>query len=257
MTDPILEHWNQQASIYGQDEQATMPDTYLRQLEIQNIRKYLGSCDRVLDVGCGNGFGTINLAQATSDEVTGIDFSPKMIEQANEKLAGCEPALRRRVRFIVGNVLSIPSELGVFSRITSARCLINLRGLQEQVQALREIHGRLAQGGQAVLSEDTMEGMSKVNSLRQLVGLPDLPVRWHNHYLDLKLLVQHLEGLFRLVAIDDFSSTYYIISRVINARLAADRGEEPRYDAGINRIAAHLPAIGDYGLPKIIVLERL
>jgi SAM-dependent methyltransferase len=253
----ILDHWNQQAAVYGQDEQATMPDTYLRALEIQHLAAYITSRDRVLDVGCGNGFGTICLARATDNEVIGIDFAPKMIDQANDRLASCEPTVRRRVHFMIGNVLQIPTALGMFDKITSARCLINLRNHQEQDQALRQIHERLLTCGQAVLSEDTMEGLAKLNSLRHLVKLPDVAIRWHNHYLSVGDLMGRLASLFRLVAVDEFSSMYYIMSRVVNARLAADRGEEPRYDSTINRVAAELPSLGDYGLLKIIVLERL
>lgn len=255
--DSILEHWNQQAAVYGQDEQATMPDTYLRALEIQRLGTYITSRDRILDVGCGNGFGTLCLAQATDNEVIGIDFAPRMIDQANERLARSEPAVRRRVHFIIGNVLQLPPTLGMFDKIMSARCLINLKNGQEQDQALRQIHGRLPPGGQAILSEDTMEGLAKLNYLRHLVKLPDVTIRWHNHYLSVGDLLETLADLFRLVAVDEFSSMYYIMSRVVNARLAADRGEEPRYDAPINRLAAELPSLGDCGLLKIIVLERL
>jgi SAM-dependent methyltransferase len=256
-SESICDYWNQQASLYGQDEQATMPDTYLRSLEIRNLTKYITPQDRILDVGCGNGFGTIFLARATANEVVGIDVAPKMIDRANDRLAKSEPDIRSRVRFMTGTVLNIPSALGVFDKVASARCLINLGDQEEQVEALRQIHGRLTEKGQAVLSEDTTEGLARINSLRQVVKLPEVAIRWHNHYLDVGYLMARIGKLFRLREIDEFSSTYYIISRVVNARLAADRKEEPRYDSDINKVAAQLPSIGEYGLLKIIVLERL
>ena len=107
----------------------------------------------------------------------------------------------------MGNVLELPSELGTFDTVTSARCLINLPDEQHQLRALHEMHARLRLGGRAVLSEDTVEGWSQVNSLRRLVELPDLPIRWHNHYLDLSKLLAKLKPQFKVVTTDDFSST--------------------------------------------------
>jgi SAM-dependent methyltransferase len=258
MSDAVREHWDAQASLYGVDERATMPDVYLRQLEIEAIKKYLRPTDRILDVGCGNGCGTVRLAEAARRQVIGVDFSARMIEKAKERLASCkEEDVRQRVLFRVGDVRHLSPDLGVFDKVTTARCLINLASAEAQVEALRSIHSCLRTGGRAVLSEDSLEGLVRINELRRMVGLSELAVRWHNQYLDVPRLMSEVTTLFRLVTVDEFASTYYMVSRVINARLAADRGEEPRYECDMNRVAALLPAAGDYGLLKIIVLERV
>src|SRR5438552_3100389 len=105
----ILELWEQRAMAYKQDGEATMPDHYLHQLEIRHILKYVGVDDCVLDVGCGNGLGTMTLAEKTTRPVVGLDFSPEMIRYADERLATSRSDLRERVRFVVGSVLDLPT----------------------------------------------------------------------------------------------------------------------------------------------------
>lgn len=53
------------------------------------------------------------------------------------------------------------------------------------------------------------------------------------------------------------SSTYHFLSRVVNAKLAADSGEELHYDAAINLLAAQLPqGIGEYGPVKACIWRK-
>ena len=53
------------------------------------------------------------------------------------------------------------------------------------------------------------------------------------------------------------SSTYYFLSRVVNAWLAAKEGKEPDYNSPVNELALHLPAIGDMGQGRTWVWKRV
>ena len=53
-----------------------------------------------------------------------------------------------------------------------------------------------------------------------------------------------------------FTSTYYLLSRVVYARLAKDRNEELRYDSEINQLALKLPSFGDLGAVRLWVWRR-
>ena len=55
---------------------------------------------------------------------------------------------------------------------------------------------------------------------------------------------------------NDYSSTYYFLSRVVNAAVAAEAGEDPDYDSFINRLALKLPPMGDMGQGKIWLWRR-
>ncbi len=55
----------------------------------------------VLDVGCGTGRWLQQISESTPQSLTGIDFSPEMLDRAQQKLG-------RRARLAVGNATSLP-----------------------------------------------------------------------------------------------------------------------------------------------------
>lgn len=56
----------------------------MRKIEVQEILRLVQLCHRVLDVGCGCGYHDVVFALSEKvEEVTGIDYSSRSIEQAN------------------------------------------------------------------------------------------------------------------------------------------------------------------------------
>jgi ubiquinone/menaquinone biosynthesis C-methylase UbiE len=221
----------------------------------REIKKfYLIDQGRLLDIGCGNGFSTLHYAHMHPGlKILGIDFSEHMIRQADLAKAGAGAG---NVTFEVGNVLELNQPDDSFDLVTTDRCLINLPRWEDQAQALGEIHRVLKAGGTYVMCEDTQEGLEKLNLLRRSQKLPEIPTRWHNLYLSEKRLTELYPKYFDLVEINNFSSLYYLASRVFNAKLSAMEGREPAYDHPINQIAAQLPSVGDYGPLKIFVFRK-
>jgi trans-aconitate 2-methyltransferase len=65
----------------------------------------LADAERIVDLGCGSGENTLELARRSpAADTLGIDGSAAMIEAANKLLAGAAEDLRRRVRFELGEV---------------------------------------------------------------------------------------------------------------------------------------------------------
>jgi hypothetical protein len=65
--------------------------------------------------------------------------------------------------------------------------------------------------------------------------------------------------MFTVEKIINFSSFYYLASRVINAKISQEQGIEPSYDSEINRVAAmcsSLSCFGDFGPLKLFVLRK-
>jgi hypothetical protein len=94
-----------------------------------------------------------------------------------------------------------------------------------------------------------------VNVMREHADLPTINNHWHNLYLDEKAFLDGLPGNIRHIETVAFSSLYYLISRVFNAKLTPE-GEAPSYTAAINKIAAQLPSVGDFGPHKLFILEK-
>lgn len=107
-----------------------------------------------------------------------------------------------------------------------------------------------------VMCENSQQSLKNLNQLRKAVGLYKISNRWHNLYINEERFFPAMKRFFTLQAIDSFSSSYYIGSRIFNGKMAEMEGREPNYKDPINRIAAQLPPIGDYGPMKIFLLKK-
>jgi len=253
----IKEYWDGQAEKYGADVSATMPDALLKDLEVRTICDHLGRSKNLLDVGCGNGYSTIKFAKAFQFlRVQGVDYSEKMIEAANRTLKSEHKELKARVSFAVGDITDLKLKPGSFDTITTDRCLINLPNPQSQLLALANVHRVLQAGGIYLMCEDTIQGLSRINEMRKSCSLSTIPMRWHNQYIDEQAFLPVAKKLFEVIEINNFSSLYYIASRIFNAKLSEMEGKEPSYNHPLNRIAVDLPSVGDYGPLKLFVLKK-
>jgi demethylmenaquinone methyltransferase/2-methoxy-6-polyprenyl-1,4-benzoquinol methylase len=101
------------------------------------------SGDRVLDVCCGTGDLAIAAHEAGAD-VTGLDFSERMLERAKRK----EPA----VAWVQGDALSLPFADRSFDAATVA---FGVRNLADLERGLRELRRVLRTGGRVGVLEIT------------------------------------------------------------------------------------------------------
>lgn len=253
----IKEFWNEQAEKYKIDYLATVPDKFLKELEIKNILKYIpDKCNKIVDLGCGNGFSTIEFAKQKNSDFTGIDYAENMIEQANKALKKNQRRLKGKVNFITGDILDLsflPADK--FDAVITDRCLINLVSLSDQKKAIGQIEKILKKKGKYIMCEDTQAGLNKINELRKLSGLSIIPNHWHNIYLNEERIIPYIKRYFNILEVDNFSSLYYIASRIFNA-ISAKNISKPDYLSEINRVASILPSVGDFSPLKIFYLEK-
>ena len=94
--------------------------------------------ERVLDVGCGTGALTVELAAAKVGAVTGIDLSLPYIEYARRRVTG------RIVTFEVGDALRLPYPDAAFDRTLS---MLALDVFPDATQALAEMRRVTRPGG--------------------------------------------------------------------------------------------------------------
>lgn len=82
-------------------------------------RLKLGRTERIIDLGCGGGENTAELARRIIDgSVTGLDSSPAMIERAQKLRDELDPEVRDRLCFVQGDLREI-SQLQKFSVVFS------------------------------------------------------------------------------------------------------------------------------------------
>ena len=245
-TRTVCDFWNSRA---GLGQWAGTRDVIAKQIELRAIASYVRDGMRILEVGCGNGIAAIELARSHDVTIRAIDYAAEMIAAANA-LRG-DQQLRGSVRFEVGDVQSLADFGEKFDLIYTERVLINLPDWPAQKKAIGDIANLLAEGGIYVMCENSQDGLDELNQLRARVDLPAIAAPWHNRYLRDRELEEINCPDLRLASIDYFSSTYYFLSRVVNASAAARDGIEPEYDAAVNQLALRLPAIGKLGQGRI------
>lgn len=252
--------WDDFARKYSLDSRASTPDAYLVNLEIRTLGKYIGNGGRLLDIGCGNGYAAIKLAQKKAVEIIGVDISSEMITCANRMLENYMGDLKGEVQFELGNILSpsFTERFGqnCFDTVLTKRTLINVLNWSEQKEAITKILHLLKPKGNYIMIEGTVQGYENINSLRERFKIARTPIRWHNNYLDEEKLIPFLNENFDIVCIRNFSSTYYIGSRVIQPVILKPFKKEPRYDFFLNRLFSYLPNFGNYGIQKLFICRK-
>ena len=144
-------------------EQADRYDRASRRIWTRFVdAELVGSTDRVLDVGCGTGGPTRDIAHvATDGEVTGIDLSTRMLELARELSA--DEGLDN-VTFVRGDAQVFPFEPEAFDVVMS--CFGSMF-FSDPVAAFTNIGGGLRRGGTlALLAWRALEENDWLMSLR-------------------------------------------------------------------------------------------
>ncbi len=249
----LLDFWNDRSKL---DYLAGTNDFVAKELEMRTLSQYFSDGLKVLEVGCGNGIAAIELAKRFGVSITGIDFSPGMIDAAQERLAA-QKDMKGSVRFCVGDVRDVSTIECDYDIAYTERVIINLPDWVEQGNAIRAILEKLKPGGKYLMCENSADGLDGINELRTAAGLPAISAPWHNRYLRDAEVAQLVTDGAKLSAVIAYSSSYYIISRVVNAWLAKREDREPAYDAPINQLGLMLPSIGEVGQGKLWVWERV
>lgn len=250
--EQILDFWDARASlgaIAGTD------DFVLTGIEQRFLMDYVPFGIRVLDIGCGNGGSLIQLVKNKNCTGVGFDFSQKMIESAQASVAAS--GLGDRIELYHRDIPPVPNQWGAFKLAYSQRCLINLESVEVQKSAVLSIAATLEPGGIYVMMECFNEGSEETNLLRRRLGLEPMSAPWHNRFFNLHEVKGWSSPRFYVERVIHISSTYHFLSRVIYAKLAAQSGEQLRYDSAINLLAAQLPQeIGEFGPVKACIWRK-
>ena len=112
---------------------------------VKMLSKHLRAGMRVLELGCGTGYFTRELARSRAD-IVAIDVSPELLEIAR---ANCS---ERTVRYEIQNASALSYPDAVFDSVVGSSVLHHL----EIEEALREIHRVLKAGGTIYFTEPNM-----------------------------------------------------------------------------------------------------
>lgn len=240
------EFWNQRAQM---GFTAGTNDFMLKKLELDLILSRASERSTVLDVGCGNGDTMVELAKRKHCTGVGLDFAENMVDEATK--ASTAAGYGDKLRFIRATLPELPTDLGEFDLVVSERCLINLNSEADQHDAFKKIMRCVRPGGIFLMIECSVEGQDRINDIRAPLGLELMEAPWHNNFFKEATVRSWATSEFALEEEYPFASTYYYLSRIVYARLAADKGEELKYDSDINTLSLKLPVLGNFGAARL------
>lgn len=212
MDNFIKSFWENQAKEFKGHHNASWGDNYALELEFELISGFIKDGQRVLDVGCANGFASIAQAKKNKIDLTGIDFAPEMIKYALENKKTHKIS---NVSFYEGDITNIQFEDNSFDIVYTTRVLINLPNWDLQKKGILECFRVAKPKGKVILLEAFYEPMIKLNALRLLMGLAPLEEHDFNRYIKKYKFENFAKSLdFDFYNID-FSSIYYLGSRFL------------------------------------------
>jgi trans-aconitate 2-methyltransferase len=146
--------------------QAAMAEEVLSLLDLKGT-------ERILDIGCGNGKTTAEIAaRVPSGAVVGVDASAAMIAFA---AAQTEPALHPNLQFAVANARHLPYQ-HEFDLVVSFNAL---HWIPEQAQALQSIRSAVKPDGRIQLR---LVPKGKRKSLEDTIEETRLTPRWNGYF---------------------------------------------------------------------------
>ena len=169
--DKIAEHFNQ-----------TRVDPWL---QYSQFKEYFRKGMKVLDFGCGNG-RMWNLVKKEAGEYVGLDFSSQLIALADKNVKD------KRVKFIAGNILNPPTDLGKFDLVLSIAVIHQVPGKEFKIWALKNLKSLLADDGYGIITVWDIKHdkkkkfiyykylLKKILFLERNLGWGDVLIPWKN-----------------------------------------------------------------------------
>lgn len=223
-----LDYWNERAKEQLDPRAITHYDVHQREFEIETIKKFLNKDQRVLDLGCGNGFTTCKINHLVK-EIVGIDFSPEMIERAKRE----NDIDGSNIKFIVGDARNLNLD-EKFDVIITQRCFINILDWEKQQESLKTVSSLLKEGGLYLMFEGCSNRKRSLNDVRKLHGLDIVPPVEYNLDFEEDKLKPFMGDMLTLE--DEISfGNYEYITRVIYPK--SIHPESPKYGSVFHEIA--------------------
>jgi len=260
----VNNHYDDEVKFFGSTAQCTMPDLFIRNLEIEKILSSIKNLSgektsnlKILEIGCGNGYVLEKISKKIKAEYTGVDINKKMIDLAKKRKL-------KNVNFLVDDILKTKLKVNAFDIIFTERCLINLLQWKLQKTSLLKIHKLLKKNSHFIMLEGFEDGLKKLNSARNSLGLENINSAWHNLYFDKKQLENEIKGKFvnglikksSKIAYDNFLSSYYFGSRVLYPALIPKKSEI-KYNNSFIEFFSMSESVGNYSPLQLCILKKI
>lgn len=250
--------WEKRGSELSDREEYSSPDVFLTRQENKVMRNVLLRLKpkTVLDIGCGNGFSTLQISRDTEFDFTGIDYSQEAIGNAKRMTI---QSGAKNVNFVEGDMTNMPFANSVFDFAYMKRSLCNLPSLEMQKRAIDECARIIPSGGTLGIFELIREGYDTLTRLRLKNGLPPLRHPNHTRIPSQLEILEMTKKNFDVLEINDPTSTYYLATRFLYPLCVNVLGgdiSKLKFDTLFHRAMALLPPISNLGANKLYLFRR-
>jgi len=202
-------------------------------LETNYLAKIIKKNSTILDAGCGNGIFFSRVRKKIKYKyAVGIDYSHGMIQNA----------LDRRLphtKFFVDDITNLKNIKKIkikFDYIITKRSLINLSSSKKQIEVIKNLSKLLKKNGKLYCCECSQDALDAINYARQTMGLKKINSPWHNCYLKDQKIKKIRSNKVEFVKAHEFSSSFYFISRVLNAYIT-EKTKKKKFNTKLNEAA--------------------
>lgn len=167
--------WNHRAKTEQETAKVNIADTVQRDHELQFILKNLNPTMRMVEIGCGNGYVSQQIREKVA-ALDSFDYAENMVEQAKAAYG------ETNNRFFHDSVLAPKNTGKGYDAGLCVRVLINLRDVEEQKLAIRNMADMLKTGGRLILVEGYRDGFEAISATRRALGMMELAPAKINFY---------------------------------------------------------------------------
>ena len=210
-------------------------DKYLDLLEEDQIIKKIKNNRTILEIGCGNGILLKRLKKKVKfKEYFGTDFVSELINQSNHKYKNFKNISFQQKDMTEINKNSFNKK---YDYVISKRAIQNILNSNLQLKVIDNLGYYLKKNGMMILVESSSTAQKNINIFRKKYKLSKIIPPFHNLFFDDNKVIKYKYKNLKLDKIENFSSNYYFISRVINAMLCKDfLNKTPKYNDPLNQI---------------------
>jgi ubiquinone/menaquinone biosynthesis C-methylase UbiE len=211
-------------------------DIILDKLEENQIIDNIKTNKTILELGCGNGVILKKiLKKKRIKSYLGTDFVKELIDNCKFKFNS------KNIKFKTLDMTSINKTTfpGKYDYIITKRAIQNILNHKLQLNIIDNAGYFLKKNGLMILVESSANAQKNINDLRRKYKLSKIIPPFHNLFFDDNKVKKYKFKNVRLHKIENFSSNFYFISRIIYALYTKFfLRKNPIYGHPLNRIAS-------------------
>ena len=211
-------------------------DIILDGLEENQIIENIKANKTILELGCGNGVILKKILKKKKiKNYLGTDFVKELIDNCNFKFNS------KNLNFKTLDMTSINKSTfsEKYDYIITKRAIQNILNHKLQLKVIDNVGYFLKKNGLMILVESSANAQKNINDLRKEYKLSKIIPPFHNLFFDDNKVKKFKFKNVKLLKIDNFSSNFYFISRIIYALYTKTfLKKKPFYNHPLNMIGS-------------------